>query len=237
MGHIIALIVQSITDAMCVGSGPFMLSFCWYVQLVRSILHTFCLHCRSCDEFDSFEQVLFHHFPNLHKFILVHKSHFGYIPDLPGKHLNAGMQFCYAFLESTGCIIPVDLKLATQGCRCQIASCIFSYLFTTSTESPSSSSDSDELAALSVSAMTAAALVLIVMGPPFVCLTLVVLVLHLYGVTTGSSSSSESVGVHLCPVPPLVFFTPLVGDTLRLFKVEVVGAMVSNILAFVGYTT
>jgi hypothetical protein len=61
-----------------------------------------------------------------------------------------------------------------------------------------------------------------------------VLVLHLYGVTTGSSSSSESVGVCLRPVSPLVFFTTLVGDTLRLFKVEVVGAMVSNILGFVG---
>jgi hypothetical protein len=33
------------------------------------------------------------------------------------------------------------------------------------------------------------------------------------------------------------FFTTLVGDTLRLFKVEVVGAMVSNILAFVWFTT
>jgi hypothetical protein len=88
-----------------------------------------------------------------------------------------------------------------------------------------------------VSAVTAAALVLIVMGPPFVCLTLVVLVLHLYGVTTGSSPQSKSVGVRLRPVPPLVFFTTLVGDTLRLFKVEVVGAMVSNILAVVGFTT
>jgi hypothetical protein len=88
-----------------------------------------------------------------------------------------------------------------------------------------------------VSAVMAAALVLIVLGPPFVCLTLVVLVLHLYGLTTGSSSSLESVGVRLRPVPPLVFFTTLVGDTLRLFKVEVVGAMVSSILAFVGFTT
>jgi hypothetical protein len=59
----------------------------------------------------------------------------------------------------------------------------------------------------------------------------------LYGVTTESSSSSESVGVLLRPVPPLVFFTTLVGDTLRLFKVEGVGAMVSNILAFVGFIT
>jgi hypothetical protein len=55
--------------------------------------------------------------------------------------------------------------------------------------------------------VTAVALVLIVMGPPFVYLTLVVLVLHLYGVTTLSSSLSESVGVRLRPVPPLVFFT------------------------------
>jgi hypothetical protein len=109
--------------------------------------------------------------------------------------------------------------------------------FTTSTESLSSSLDSDELAALSVLAVTAAALVFIVLGPPFVCLTLVVLVLHLHGLTTGSSSSSESVGVRLHPVPPLVFFTPLVGDTLHLFKVEGVGAMVSNILAFVGFIT
>jgi hypothetical protein len=104
-------------------------------------------------------------------------------------------------------------------------------------ESPSSSLDSDELAALSVSAVTAAALVLIVMGPPFVCLTLVVLVLYLYGLTTGSSSSSESVGVRLRPVPPLVIFTTLVGNTLRFFKGEGVGAMVSNILAFVGFIT
>jgi hypothetical protein len=88
-----------------------------------------------------------------------------------------------------------------------------------------------------VSAVTAAALVLIVLGPPFVCLTLVVLVLHLYGLTTGSSSLSEFVGVHLRPVPPLVFFTTLVGNTLRFFKVEGVGAMVSNILAFVGFIT
>ena len=108
--------------------------------------------------------------------------------------------------------------------------------FTTSTESPASSSDSDELAALSVLAVTAVALVLIVMGPHFVCLTLVVLVLHLYGVTTGSSSSSESVGVCLRPVPPLVFFTTLVGDTLPLCKVKVVGAVVF-ILAFVGFPT
>jgi hypothetical protein len=93
------------------------------------------------------------------------------------------------------------------------------------------------MAALSVSAVTAVALLLIVMGPPLVCLSLVVLVLHLYGVTTGSSLSSESVGVHFRPVPPLVFFTPLLGDTLRLFKVEVVGAMVSTILAFVGFST
>jgi hypothetical protein len=78
---------------------------------------------------------------------------------------------------------------------------------------------------------------LIVLRPPFVCFTLVVLVLHLYGLKTGSSSSSESDGVHLRLVPPLVFFTTLVGDTLHLFKVEVVGAMVSNILAFVGFTT
>jgi hypothetical protein len=89
----------------------------------------------------------------------------------------------------------------------------FSKRLITSTESPSSSSDSDELAALSASAVMAVALVLIAMGPLFVCLTLVVLVLHLYGVTTGFSSSSESVGVRLRPVPPLVFFTPLLGNT------------------------
>jgi hypothetical protein len=31
-------------------------------------------------------------------------------------------------LRFLGEYCPVDLKLATQGCRCQIASCIFSYL-------------------------------------------------------------------------------------------------------------
>jgi hypothetical protein len=44
----------------------------------------------------------------------------------------------------------------------------------------------------------------------------------------------NQLGCAFRPTPPLVFLTPLLGDTFRPFKVEVVGAMVSNIFSFVG---
>ena len=96
---------------------------------------------------------------------------------------------------------------------------------TMSSESSSLSLESVEFA-LSVSLVMALALVLIVLEPALVRLSLVLSVLHLYGVTTGALSLSESDWVRFRPAPPLVFLTPLLGDSFR--------AMVVNILAFVA---
>ena len=174
------------------------------------MLHTFCLYCHSCDEFDLFEQVLFDHFPYLHKFILVHPPPILVIFFI--CQASIWLRACsLSTLSWSAAIVSFVLirSWLPMASVVRLPLVFFVSSPTTSTKSSSSSSES-VVFALSVLLVMALALVLIVLGPALVRLSLVLSVLHLYGVTTGAmSSSDESDWVRFRLAPPLVFPTPL----------------------------